>query len=100
MRMTRHKKQILEFYKPEFRDCVRLHAGEPPFDVRGGSSLLYGDTLRYHIEATRRTLNAMVNDGILYRVKVREPRFDVRIGGDGAHCTVIRYGLVENHTNQ
>ncbi|WP_332832368.1 hypothetical protein [Escherichia coli] len=42
----------------------------------------------------------MVNDGILYRVKVHEPRFDVRIGGDGAHCTVIRYGLVENHTNQ
>ncbi|EGE64112.1 hypothetical protein ECSTECO31_0889 [Escherichia coli STEC_O31] len=35
----------------------------------------------------------MVNDGILYRVKVREPRFDVRIGSDGAHCTVIRYGL-------
>ncbi|ATZ34262.1 hypothetical protein CV83915_03985 [Escherichia coli] len=36
----------------------------------------------------------MVRDKLLERVKVREPRFDVRIGGDGAHCTVIRYGLV------
>ncbi|MFP1495488.1 hypothetical protein ACLB1Q_33175 [Escherichia coli] len=67
---------------------------DPPFDVRGVTVLLYGSEYqRYHIEATRRTLNAMVNDGILYRVKVREPRFDVRIGSDGAHCTVIRYGL-------
>ncbi|EPR2558256.1 hypothetical protein ACU01H_000684 [Escherichia coli] len=72
-----------------------MEAGEPPFDVHGVSSLLYGDTLRYHIEATRRTLNAMVRDGLLERMKVREPRFDVRIGGDGAYCTVIRYGLVK-----
>lgn len=94
MRMTRHKKQILELYKPEYRDWVRVEAGDPPFDVRGVTLLLYGSEYqRYHIEATRRTLNAMVNDGILYRVKVREPRFDVRIGSDGAHCTVIRYGL-------
>lgn len=94
MRMTRHKKQILELYKSEYRDWVRLEAGEPPFDVRGVTVLLYGDTQRHHIEATRRTLNAMVRDGLLERMKVREPRFDVRIGGDGAHCTVIRYGLV------
>ena len=78
MRMTRHKKQILELYKPEYRDWVRVEAGDPPFDVRGVTVLLYGSEYqRYHIE-----------------VKVREPRFDVRIGGDGAHCTVIRYGLV------
>lgn len=100
MRMTRHKKHIIEFYKPEYRDCVRLDAGEPPFDVQGVACLLYGDTQRHHIEATRRTLNAMVNDGLLYRVKVREPRFDVRIGNEGAHCTVVRYGLTENHTDQ
>lgn len=94
MRMTRRKKQILEFYKPEHRDLIRLEAGEPPFDVRGVTALLCGSWYqRYHIEATRRTLNAMVRDGLLERVKVREPRFDVRIGGDGAHCTVIRYGL-------
>ena len=34
MRMTRHKKQILELYKPEYRDWVRVEAGDPPFDVR------------------------------------------------------------------
>ncbi|PJI60767.1 hypothetical protein [Escherichia coli] len=100
MIMTRHKKQILEFYKPENRDSVKLYAGDPPFDVSGVAGLLYSGCQRYHIEATRRTLNAMVSDGLLYRVKVREPRFDVRIGGDGAHCTVVRYGLVENHTDQ
>ena len=95
MRMTRHKKQILELYKPEYRDWVRVEAGDPPFDVRGVTVLLYGSEYqRYHIEATRRTLNAMVRDKLLERVKVREPRFDVRIGGDGAHCTVIRCGLV------
>ncbi len=94
MRMTRHKKQILEFYKPECRDWVRVEAGDPPFDVCGVTALLYGSCYqRYHIEATRRTLNAMVSDGLLERVKVRESRFDVRIGGDGAHCTVIRYSL-------
>ena len=93
MRMTRHKKQILELYKPEYREWVRVEAGDPPFDVRGVTVLLYGDTQRHHIEATRRTLNAMVRDGLLERVKVREPRFDVRIGDNGAHCTVIRYGL-------
>lgn len=100
MRMTRHKKHIIEFYKPDNRHLVSLKAGEPPFDVKGVSCLLYGDTQRHHIEATRRTLNAMVNDGLLYRVKVREPRFDARIAGEGAHCTVVRYGLVENHADQ
>lgn len=63
MRMTRHKKQILELYKPEYRDWVRVEAGDPPFDVRGVTVLLYGSEYRrYHIEATRRTLNAMVRD--------------------------------------
>ncbi|HDZ3841598.1 TPA: hypothetical protein RSZ25_002301, partial [Escherichia coli] len=42
MRMTRHKKQILELYKPEYRDWVRVEAGDPPFDVRGVTVLLYG----------------------------------------------------------
>ncbi len=44
----------------------------------------------------------MVRDKLLERVKVREPRFDVRIGGDGAHCTVIRYGpgKVSHRVNQ
>ncbi len=31
MRMTRHKKQILELYKPEYRDWVRVEAGDPPW---------------------------------------------------------------------
>lgn len=99
MRMTRHKNRFLN----STNLSIAIGCGWRPENrllTFGVSSLLYGDTLRYHIEATRRTLNAMVNDGILYRVKVHEPRFDVRIGGDGAHCTVIRYGLVENHTNQ
>ncbi|EAW9392917.1 hypothetical protein QE38_01600 [Salmonella enterica] len=91
MRLTSRKKEILSHFEPGNRKWVKTEIGEPPFDVSGVSYLLNGDGVaRYQLESTRRTLEAMVKDGLLERVSVREVR-------DGLHCdttaTVIRYGL-------
>ncbi|EFQ7097973.1 hypothetical protein PVA61_005282, partial [Escherichia coli] len=67
--------------------------GSPPFDVSGVAYLLHGmDSFnsRYQIESTRRTLEAMVRDGLLERINVYERREGA---GDGVRRKVARYGL-------
>lgn len=94
MRMTVRKKEILSYFAPDYLDFVTGEIGPPPLDVSGLTYLLYGVNhsreKRHQLESTRRTLEAMVEDGLLERIRVRESR-------QGAHtdttATVIRYGL-------
>lgn len=94
MRLTNRKKEILTFFDASNQDFVTGEIGAPPLDVSGLAYLLNGGatggTERHQIESTRRTLEAMVKDGLLERVRVREIR-------DGSHgettATVVRYGL-------
>ncbi|EFN7491525.1 hypothetical protein ACF6HX_002557 [Escherichia coli] len=98
MRLTSRKKEILSYYRPDHREWVTTEIGPPPFDVSGVAYLLHGmDAFnkRHHPESTRRTLEAMVRDGVLERVNVYERRQDRTQTGDGAgvRCIVSRYGL-------
>lgn len=93
MRLTSRKKMILNFFEPENFELVKVEIGAPPLDVSGVAYLLDGTRSRderHWLESTRRTLEAMVKDGLLERFKSRETR-------DGKYCdttaTVIRYGL-------
>ncbi|OSK24066.1 hypothetical protein EAMG_02136 [Escherichia coli M056] len=66
--------------------------------MSGVSYLLHGTksfNKRHHLESNRRTLEAMVRDGLLERVNVYEWRQNTTQSGDGAgvHCIVARYGL-------
>ncbi|EEP9809154.1 hypothetical protein PP836_004710 [Salmonella enterica] len=94
MRLTSRKKEILSYYR-EHLDYATRQISAPPFDVSGVAYLLDGGqggdgATKYQLESTRRTLEAMVRDGLLERVSVKEVR-------DGLYCdttaTVIRYGL-------
>lgn len=93
MRLTRYKKDILSYFTPANLAWVSSEIGSPPFDVSGVSYLLYGmDSYnnRHQIESTRRTLEAMVRDGLLERVNVYERRDSV---GHDVRRKVARYGL-------
>lgn len=91
MRLTSNKKTILSYFEPDNREWVALEIGAPPFDVSGVTLLLYGSYQnRHNLESTRRTLEAMVKDGLLERIRVRETR-DTLHGEITA--TIIRYGL-------
>ncbi|HCL5309955.1 TPA: hypothetical protein N2G38_002235 [Salmonella enterica] len=91
MRLTNNKKTILSYFEPDNREWVTLETGAPPFDVSGVTFLLYGSYHnRHNLESTRRTLEAMVKDGLLERTRIRETR-DTLHGETTA--TVIRYGL-------
>ncbi|MXF07408.1 hypothetical protein [Escherichia coli] len=98
MRLTARKKEILSYYAPDNLAWVTSEIGPPPFDVCGIAYLLHGtDSFeRLHLlESTRRTLEAMVRDGLLERVNVYERRQNKTQGGDGdgVRCVVARYGL-------
>ncbi|WP_413499130.1 hypothetical protein [Buttiauxella gaviniae] len=98
MRITSRKKKILTFYEPENREWITGEVGAPPLDVSGVTYLLHGMTSfdkNYQLESTRRTLAAMVKDGLLERVNVYERRQNKNQsgGGEGVHCVVARYGL-------
>ena len=71
--------------------------GAPPFDVCGVAWLLHGLSIhdnRYQIESTRRTLEAMVNDGLLEKITSYEQRQDTTQSGDGKGVWCCnRYGL-------
>lgn len=94
MRITARKKEILTFFDASNLNFVTGEIGAPPLDVSGVAYLLNSGTVsraeRYQLESARRTLEAMVKDGLLERVRVREVR-------DGSHgettAMVIRYGL-------
>ncbi|EPA6600272.1 hypothetical protein ACQ4Y5_005334, partial [Escherichia coli] len=77
MRLTQYKKEILSYFTPDNLAWVTAEIGSPPFDVSGVAYLLHGmDSFnsRYQIESTRRTLEAMVRDGLLERINVYERR--------------------------
>lgn len=94
MRMTSRKKTILSYYEPDNCEWVTGEIGAPPLDVSGVAYLLHGTGIndnRHWIESTRRTLDAMVKDGLLEKYRSRETR-DITLGGETT-ATVIRYGL-------
>lgn len=93
MRLTQYKKEILSYFTPDNLAWVTAEIGSPPFDVSGVAYLLYGmdsHNNRYQLESTRRTLEAMVRDGLLERVNVYERRDSV---GHDVRRKVARYGL-------
>ncbi|EHK5487131.1 hypothetical protein IU866_001931 [Escherichia coli] len=93
MRLTQYKKEILSYFTPDNLAWVSVEIGNPPFDVSGVAYLLYGmdsHNNRHQIESTRRTLEAMVRDGLLERVNVYERRDSV---GHDVRRKVARYGL-------
>ncbi|EEC8560197.1 hypothetical protein E8Z47_RS17750 [Escherichia coli] len=93
MRLTQYKKESLSYFTPDNLAWVSVEIGNPPFDVSGVAYLLYGmdsHNNRHQIESTRRTLEAMVRDGLLERVNVYERRDSV---GHDVRRKVARYGL-------
>lgn len=98
MRLTSRKKEILSYFEPAILDWVTTEVGEPPLDVSGVAWLLYGlesHDKRHRLESTRRTLEAMVKDGLLEKSTSYERRQNTTQPGDGAGvwCNVSRYGL-------
>ena len=66
-------------FNPEHSDWVRSEVGGAPFDVAGVSYLLHGmeaikNDSGYKLESTRRTLEAMVRDGLLEKITSYEQR--------------------------
>lgn len=98
MRMTKRKKDILSFFEPDSREWVTSEIGAPPFDVSGVAYLISGmDSFnsKYHLESARRTLEAMVKDGLLEKITSYEQRQDTTQSGcgKGVWCNCSRYGL-------
>lgn len=94
MRLTSRKKTILSYFEPDNREWVTGEIGAPPLDVSGVAYLLYGTGIndnRHWLESTRRTLEAMVKDGLLEKYRSRESR-SITLGGETT-ATVTRYGL-------
>lgn len=93
-RLTNRRQEILSYFEPDKRDWVTDEIGAPPLDVSGVAYLLYGTGIndnRHWIESTRRTLEAMVKDGLLERYRSREAR-SIVMGGETT-ATVVRYGI-------
>ncbi|HFW4266038.1 TPA: hypothetical protein ACIBOF_004142 [Salmonella enterica subsp. diarizonae serovar 61:r:-] len=98
MRLTSRKKEILSYFDPANRAWVTGEIGAPPFDVSGVAYLLNGTESfdkRYQTESTRRTLEAMVKDGLLEKSTSYEQRVNRKYASskDGVRCKVSRYGL-------
>ncbi len=98
MRLTARKKKILSYYEPDNLKWITSEIGAPPLDVSGVAYLLHGMgsyDKGYQVESTRRTLEAMVKDGLLEKVISYEQRQDTTQSGSGAGvwCNVSRYGL-------
>ena len=98
MRMTNRKKEILSYFEPDSLEWVTGEIGPPPFDVSGMAYLLFDvDSFRnrHQLESTRRTLEAMVKDGLLEKMISYEQRQDKTQTGDGkgVWCNCSRYGL-------
>lgn len=94
MRLTNRKQEILSYFEPDKRDWVTDEIGAPPLVVSGVAYLMYGTGLkdnRHCLESTRRTLEAMLKDGLLERYRSREAR-SIVLGGETS-ATIVRYGL-------
>lgn len=99
MRLTNRKQEILSYFEPDKRDWVTDEIGAPPLDVSGVAYLLHGTGInnnQHWLESTRRTLEAMVKDGLLERYRSREARSIVLGGVMTATATVVHYGIVDN----
>jgi len=99
--MTTRKKEILSYYEPANRKWVTSDIGAPSFDVSGVAYLLHDMASfdkRHHLESTRRTLEAMVRQGLLEKITSYEQRQDrYQSGsGNGVWCNCSRYGLPGN----
>ncbi|EDV5020167.1 hypothetical protein ID80_000597 [Salmonella enterica subsp. enterica serovar Ball] len=95
MRLTSRKKEILSYFEPDNRAWVTGEIGAPPLDVSGVAYLLHGTesfNKRHQPESTRRTLEAMVKDGLLEKSTSYEQRQN-RKNDDGIWCKASRYGL-------
>lgn len=98
MRMISRKKEILSFFEPEHREWVTGEIDAPPFDVSGIVYLLSGMNsckFRHLLESAKRTLEVMVNDGLLEKITSYEQRQDSTQSGagKGVWCNCSRYGL-------
>ncbi|EJA7720485.1 TPA: hypothetical protein G8M64_004944 [Salmonella enterica] len=100
MRLTSRKKEILSYFDPDNRAWVTGEIGAPPFDVSGVAWLIHGlesHDERHCLESTRRTLEAMVKDGLLEKSASYERRQNRKQSGNGddygVWCYVSRYGL-------
>ncbi|ECT1021314.1 hypothetical protein DPO11_14600 [Salmonella enterica] len=100
MRLTSRKKKILSYFDPDNRAWVTGEIGAPPLDVSGVAWLLHGMESfdkRHQLESTRRTLEAMVKDGLLEKSTSYERRQNTKQSGNSDHygvwCNVSRYGL-------
>lgn len=98
MRLTSRKQEILSYFDPANSAWVTGEIGAPPFDVSCITWLLYrphASKERHYLESTRRTLEAMVRDGLLERSTSYEQRVNRKYASskDGVRCRVSRYGL-------
>lgn len=98
MRLTSRKKEILKYFEVEYREWVTSEIGAPPLDVSGITYLLHGTSsfdTNHQLESTRRTLEAMVKDGLLEKITSYEQRQNKTQSGDGGGvwCNCSRYGL-------
>lgn len=98
MRMTSRKKEILTYFEPDNLKWVTGEIGAPPFDVSGMAYLIHSVESfdnSYQLESTRRTLEAMVSDGLLEKTTSYEQRQNKTQSGagGGVWCNVTRYGL-------
>lgn len=67
MRLTSRKKEILSYFEPARLERVTTEIGAPPFGMSGVVWLIYGlgsQDKRHCLESTRRTLEAIVKDGL------------------------------------
>lgn len=98
MRLTARKKKILSYYDQDNLQWITREVGAPPLDVSGVAYLLHSMSSfdrRHQLESTRRTLEAMVGDGLLEKITSHEHRQDTAQSGSGrgVWCNVSRYGL-------
>ncbi|EFU4763451.1 hypothetical protein HT886_003733 [Salmonella enterica] len=105
-------KEILSYFEQNNNEWVTGEIGAPPFDVIGLAWLIYGlesHDKRHCLESTRRTLEAMVKDGLLENSTIYEQRQNREFASndDGiwfkasryslpGQCTVIRDSYGEN----
>ncbi|EBI1833512.1 hypothetical protein NAK51_004519 [Salmonella enterica] len=98
MRLTNRKKEILSYFEPDNRDWVTSEVGAPPFDVSGITRFLYKPHTykeRHYLESTRRTLEAMIRDGLLEKSFSYERCQKEKHAGShgGVWCNASRYDL-------
>lgn len=98
MRLTKHKREILDVFRDAESGLLKSEIGMPPLDVRGISYMLHGmnGSKKSKLENVRRTLDAMVADGLLDKAKLydrRQNRMQGWSDAPGVVCLVSMYSL-------